>query len=53
MKGFTLGKNLINVHNVASVLVNQEGLKFIKEFTLDKSLMNVKSVTSVLAVQET
>ena len=52
MTGFTLGKNLINVHSVASVLVNQEGLKFIKEFTLDKSLMNVKSVTSVLAVQE-
>ena len=38
MKGFTLGKSLINVNSVASVLVNQECLGFIKESHWGKAL---------------
>ena len=53
MKEFTLGKSLMNVNIVASVLLMQDTLGYIKEFTLGKSLMNVNSVASVLAKQET
>ena len=53
MKEFTLGKSLMDVSSVASVLTKQESYRFIKEFTLGKSLMNVNSVANVLANQET
>ena len=53
MKEFTLGKSLMNVNSVASVLTKQESYRFMKEFTLGKSLMNVNSVANVLANQET
>ena len=48
MKEFTLGKSLVNVNSVASVLADQEASAFMKEFTLGESLMNVNSVASVL-----
>ena len=53
MKEFTLGKSLMNVNSVASVLAEQDTLGVMKEFTLGKSLTNVKSVASVLPSQET
>ena len=53
MNEFTLGKSLTNVNSVASVLLTQDTLGYIKEFTLGKSLTNVNSVASVLAKQET
>ena len=53
MKEFTLGKSLMNVNNVASVLVYEETSEGMKEFTVGKSLMNVNNVASVLAEQET
>ena len=53
MKEFTLGKSLMDVSSVASVLTKQESYRFMKEFTLGKSLMNVNSVANVLANQET
>ena len=34
MKEFILGKSLMNVNSVASVLTKQESYRFIKEFTL-------------------
>ena len=51
MKEFTLGKSLMNVNSVASVLAKQETYGFMKEFTLGKSLMNVNSVASVSVLQ--
>ena len=48
MKEYTLGKSLLNVNSVASVLVKQEASGDMKEFTLGKSLLNVNSVASVL-----
>ena len=53
MKEFTLGKSLMDVSSVASVLTKQESYRFMKEFTLGKSIMNVNSVANVLANQET
>ena len=53
MKEFTLGKSLIIVNSVASVLTKQKSYRFMKEFTLEKSLINVNSVASVLAKQDT
>ena len=53
MREFTLGTSLTNVNSVASVLLTQHTLGYIKEFTLGKSLTNVNSVASVLAKQET
>ena len=53
MKEFTLGKSLMDVSSVASVLTKQESYRFMKEFTLGKSPMNVNSVANVLANQET
>ena len=53
MKEFTLGKSLMNVNIVASVLVRQRAEGHMKEFTLGKSHLNVNSVASVLAQQET
>ena len=53
MKEFTLGKSLMNVNSVGSVLVYQETSEGMKEFTVGKSLMNVNNVASVLAEQET
>ena len=52
MKEFTLGRSLMNVNSVASVLVKQEAQGDMKEFTLGKSHMNVNSVASVSAKQE-
>ena len=52
MKEFTLGKSLMNVNSVASVLAMLEALGFIKEFTVEKNHINVNSVTSVLAKKE-
>ena len=49
MKEFTVGKSLMNVNSVASVLDNQDSSGIMKEFTLGKSLMNVNSVANVLA----
>ena len=49
MKEFTVGKSLMNVNSVASVLVKQLSSGIMKEFTLGKSLMNVNSVANVLA----
>ena len=48
MKEFILGKSLINVNSVASVLVYQEVYGDMKEFTPGKNLMNVNNVESVL-----
>ena len=48
MKESTLGKSLMNVNNVGSVLVKEETLGHMKESTLGKSLMNVSNVGSVL-----
>ena len=53
MKEFRLGKSLTTVNSVASVLLAQDTLKYIKEFTLGKSLTNINSVASVLEMQET
>ena len=53
MKEFTLVRNLTIVNSVASVLLTQDTLGYIKEFTVGKSLTNVNSVASVLAKQET
>ena len=53
MKEFTLGKSLMNVNNVASVLAKQDTYGVMKEFTLGKSLINVNSVACVLGNQET
>ena len=52
MKEFTLGKSLMSVNSVVSVLVEQETLGVMKDFTLGKSRMNVNSVASVLENQE-
>ena len=52
MKEFTLGKSLMNVNSVESVLTDQDTLGLMKEFTMGKSLTHVKSVASVLAKQE-
>ena len=52
MKEVTLGKSLMNVNSVASVLAKQETDRFMKEFTLGKSLMNVNSVASISVKQE-
>ena len=52
MKEFILGKSLMNVNIVASVLAEQETLGDMKWSTLGKSLMNVNSVASVLTAQE-
>ena len=52
MKEFTLGKSLMDVSSVASVLTKQESYRFIKEFTLGKSLMNVHIEVIVLAQNE-
>ena len=49
MKEFILGKSLMNVNSVKSVLTLKEVLGGMKEFTQEKSHMNVNSVTSVLA----
>ena len=47
-----LGKSLMNVNSVASVLAKQETDRFMKEFTLGKSLTNVNSVASISVKQE-
>ena len=49
MKEFTLGKSLMNVNSVASVLTMQETYPNMKESTLGKSVTNVNRVESVLA----
>ena len=53
MKEVTLGKSLMSVNSVASVLAKQDTYGFMKELTLGKSLMNVNSVASVSVMQET
>ena len=52
MKEVILGKSLMKVNSVASVLAKQETDRFMKEFTLGKSLMNVNSVASISVKQE-
>ena len=53
MKEFTLEKSRLNVNGVASVLAEQDSLRFMKEFTLGKRDINVLSVASTLSDQET
>ena len=47
-----MGKDVMNVNGVASVLVMQETQGDMKESTLGKSLMNVNGVASVIVKQE-
>ena len=51
MKEVTLGKSIMNVNSVASVLAEQATYGFMKEFTLGKSLTNVNSMASVSVSQ--
>jgi len=53
MKEFTLGKSPLNVNGVASLLAEQDSLRFMKEFMLGKRDINAHSVASALADQET
>ena len=49
MKGFILGKSLINVKSVESVLAELETSTNIKEHTTKRSLISANNVASVLA----